>query len=88
MAAEDSHGSAALYALDVLGESERQLFEAHLTDCDRCRAEVDSFQAAVSGLAFAVAPVQPPPSLRLRILDEIGRLPPQGDQQKQRRRIS
>ena len=66
-----THSLAALYALGALDESDRRPFEAHLARCDRCRADVDSFTAAVSALAFSVAPVQPPPSLRARILDAI-----------------
>jgi anti-sigma-K factor RskA len=47
--------SAALYALDALDGEERAALEAHLPECEQCRAEVASFRE-VSGLLAYSAP--------------------------------
>ena len=38
----DIHELAAFYALDALSDEERSAFEAHLSGCDQCRAELAS----------------------------------------------
>jgi anti-sigma-K factor RskA len=66
--ADDIHELSALYALDVLSDEERARFEAHLEDCEECRAEIDGLQTAASSLAFAVEGPPPPAELRARVL--------------------
>jgi anti-sigma-K factor RskA len=61
---------AAAYALDALDAEEAAFFEAHLAECDQCRAEVAELRELTGALAYAAPPVQPPARLRARILDE------------------
>jgi len=64
---------AAAYALGVLEPAERTAFEAHLSTCAECVADVRQMRLAAGGLAHAVPQVSPPPSLRARILDRAVR---------------
>ena len=56
------------YALGVLDEPERLAFERHLATCASCAAEIRDFTAVASALALDVPQVDPPPSLRERVL--------------------
>ena len=51
----------AAYALGALDDHERDEFEAHLAECDDCRAELADFRETASMLAHAVEG----PALRL-----------------------
>lgn len=64
------HELTAAYALDALDDDEAREYERHLARCERCRAELATLTEAAAGLAFAAEPVEPPPALRQRILDE------------------
>ncbi len=66
---ERAHDLTAAYALDALDPEEREAFEAHLAQCERCRDEVAELSATAAALAFGVESVAPPPALRERILD-------------------
>jgi hypothetical protein len=46
----------------------RAALDAHVADCAACRAELESLRAAVAVLAGAPPPVEPPASLRERVL--------------------
>jgi len=59
---------AAPYALGALDENERASFEAHLTTCDVCSAEVRELRNVAGLLATAAPDVVPPPRLRERVL--------------------
>lgn len=59
---------AALYALGLLAPDEARAFER----CLRVSAEVQACQAVVCDLVYGVPPVQPPPSLKERLLARIG----------------
>ncbi len=59
---------AAPYALGALDENERASFEAHLSTCDVCTAEVRELRNVAGLLATAAPDVAPPPRLRERIL--------------------
>lgn len=61
----------AAYLLDALDDPERTQFEAHLADCDRCRAELRWLQPAVDVLPASVEQLEPPAELRDRILGTI-----------------
>ena len=61
---------AGPYALDALDGDDLGAFERHLEGCADCRREVDELRQAAAALALAVEPVEPPPALRARILDE------------------
>jgi len=61
----------AAYLLGALDDAEATAFEAHLADCDRCRAELRWLQPAVDVLPASVEQLEPPPELRKRILGGI-----------------
>src|SRR5438445_1070265 len=65
----DLHELVAPYALDALDEDERERFERHLADCERCSAQLAELQEAAGALAFAAEGPAPSPALRERILD-------------------
>jgi anti-sigma-K factor RskA len=65
----DLHELAAPYALDALDADERERFERHLAECERCSAQLVELQETVGALAFVAEGPVPPPSLRGRILE-------------------
>jgi anti-sigma-K factor RskA len=69
---ETSHtgfeASAAAYALGALDLDERREFEAHLSTCARCQADVSAYRQVTAGIGAAIDPVQPPASLKARVL--------------------
>jgi anti-sigma-K factor RskA len=65
----DLHELAAPYALDALEPDERERFERHLDECERCSAQLAELQEVVAALAFAAEGPAPPESLRGRILE-------------------
>lgn len=73
MESDAVHELTAAYALDALDGDDAREYERHLAHCARCRAELATLTEAAAGLAFAVEPVEPPPALRQRILDEARR---------------
>lgn len=70
---ESLHELAAAYALDALDDRERDAFEAHLTDCDECRAELADFRETAALLAYAMEMPEPRAELRERVLEEARR---------------
>ena len=56
------------YALGILDEPDRRAFEAHLSTCASCAAEVRDFTSIASALALDVPQIDPPASLRERVL--------------------
>ena len=68
----DPHTLAGAYALDALGEADRDKFERHLGVCDACRAEAASLRDAAGRLAEATA-AAPPARLRGQVLAEAAR---------------
>lgn len=74
----DLHALAGAYALNALDPDERAEFEAHLTSCPSCYAEIAEFGDVVAAMADADA-VAPPPQLRASVLAQLGdheQLPP------------
>lgn len=67
------HELSAAYALHALDADERREFEQHLAHCAECRETVASFQETAAALAYETEQPPPPPSLRVRILDEARR---------------
>jgi anti-sigma-K factor RskA len=65
---DDLRDGAGLYVLGGLESAARAEFEAHLEQCDACRDEVRALTPVVAALATAVPQVDPPPSLRDRVL--------------------
>jgi anti-sigma-K factor RskA len=70
---EHWHDATAAYLLGALDETERAAFEEHLAGCPACRDEVDQQAPAAQALPRSVDPVDPPPSLRARIMAEVER---------------
>jgi anti-sigma-K factor RskA len=70
---EHWHDATAAYLLGALDETERAAFEEHLAGCPACREEVDQLAPAAQALPRSVDPVDPPPSLRARIMAEVER---------------
>jgi Anti-sigma-K factor rskA/Putative zinc-finger len=68
----DPHTLAGAYALDALGDADREMFERHLGVCEACRAEATSLRDAAGLLAEPTAAV-PPPRLRGQVLAEAAR---------------
>jgi hypothetical protein len=72
---EDYKELIALDALDLLDEDgdDRRSLDAHLAQCEDCRAESDALRDAAASLAYAAPPlaVAPAPELRAKILASI-----------------
>lgn len=72
---EDMREWAALYALDALPAEERAAFEQYLKrTAKEATAEIDALLKIAGQLGFRPAPVDPPSSLRSRLLERIGGL--------------
>lgn len=71
----DVHALSGAYAVDALDDLERAAFERHLAECADCRAEVASLRETAALLASAEA-VEPPASLRDRVLADISTVRP------------
>ena len=65
----DVHELTAAYALDALDADEAHAYEAHLSQCERCREELAALSEPATALAWAVDAPVPPAELRGRILD-------------------
>jgi anti-sigma factor RsiW len=64
------HALSGAYAVDALDDIERARFERHLDQCPECQAEVASLREAAALLSLTT-PVEPPPALRDRVLNDI-----------------
>jgi len=64
----EPHDAAALYATNAPSSRRRRSFERHVNECDRCRADLVWLAETAAALALVVEPIEPPPSLRGRIL--------------------
>ncbi len=64
------HELTAGYALDALDPEERDAYEAHLPQCERCQDELAAFSEVAGALAVAATGPAPPPGLRERILSD------------------
>lgn len=63
----------AAYALDALDPDERSTVEVHLAGCETCSERLRWMLPAVDVLPATVAPQPPPPELKARIMDTVGR---------------
>ena len=61
----------ALDALNALDGADAETWAAHLAGCADCREELAEWEATASALAYAAPPLDPSPSLRGRILEQI-----------------
>ena len=67
----------ASYALDAVEAEEAERIDHHLSECPRCRAQLDSFRAVAAALGNSVVPV--PESLWDRVAARLGEGPQRGD---------
>ncbi|MBI4312366.1 MAG: anti-sigma factor [Chloroflexi bacterium] len=63
------------YALGALDPHDREEVEAHLDACPACASSARDDLESAAALAFAVEPVEPPPSLKARTLQRIAETP-------------
>jgi hypothetical protein len=69
MTHEDLAETVPLYATGALEKIERQALEAHLlSGCIRCRTALKEFQSVAVALPFALTIVEPPPTLKAKIM--------------------
>lgn len=67
--------SAGAYALGALAEPEKSEFEALMAGSEQLRAEVTELMDTAVELGLSVAPVDPSPAMRARILDAVATTP-------------
>jgi len=76
----DLHALAGAYALDAIDRgAERERFTHHMNGCPSCASEVRGFREVATAMAFAAA-LEPPPALRVQVLEAVARtrqLPPE-----------
>ncbi|HEX8286124.1 MAG TPA: anti-sigma factor [Pyrinomonadaceae bacterium] len=68
---EDYKQLLALEAVGALDRDERARLDGHLSSCAECREELREMADAAASLAYTVAPVQPPPSMRADLLARV-----------------
>jgi len=67
---------AALYALGALPSADADKFRQRVAaGCSLCRGLLDDCEKVVAVLPLAAPEVEPPPSLRARLMDRIGAAP-------------
>lgn len=71
----DLKDDAGAYVLGSLDPGDRAAFEAHLSECSECAAEVRSLRRVAVALAQGVPPRTPRPELRQRVLESIAGSP-------------
>jgi putative transcriptional regulator len=59
------------WALGTLAAPEREAAERHLAGCARCRAQAARLTPAREGLTALVRPVEPPPEVLVRVLEQM-----------------
>jgi anti-sigma-K factor RskA len=60
-----------LYALGALDSDERRAFESHLAACAPCKQKLADAQGRVALLALAAPPVEPPPAVNQRLMQQV-----------------
>lgn len=60
--------SAELYVIGALPPDERTAFEAHARECPECLAELRALRPVITSLPLGLPQVDPPASLRARVL--------------------
>jgi anti-sigma-K factor RskA len=71
MTHEEFEAVAALDALGAATADEARALSAHTTSCEGCRRAVAEYAEAATLLARELAPVQPPPEVRARVVDAV-----------------
>ena len=60
------------YALDCLDEDEAIIVSEHLADCSLCNSELGAYQAIADELSLVVPMVDPPASVKRKLMERIG----------------
>lgn len=68
---EELKALVAPYAVGAVPADEMDAIRMHIMSCDECTAELESIQAAVDDLAFAVEPVPLPPGFDERVMAQV-----------------
>jgi hypothetical protein len=66
----ESHDDVASYALGLLDDADATAFEEHLTSCDGCAKDLESFLPVVALLPEALPSLAGPPAHRADVPDE------------------
>lgn len=74
MTLNEIHSLIGPYALDALDAEERAYFEAHLGQCEECRAELAGFVATTMRLGDVPA-LTPPPEFKQRLMTAVTHTP-------------
>ena len=74
MTTNDVHSLIAPFALDALDADDRARFEAHLEQCEECRAELAGFLATATRLGDVPA-LTPPPEFKQRLMAAVTHTP-------------
>jgi anti-sigma-K factor RskA len=61
----------AAHALHALDPDDERRVEAHVAECEACRAKLRELEAVSGALAYAAPPAVPPPELRDRVLSAV-----------------
>jgi anti-sigma-K factor RskA len=59
------------YVLDAVSDGERVAVDAHVKSCSACAQELDLLRGVADRLALLVAEREPPPALRVRLLNLV-----------------
>ena len=62
---------ASLEALGILDAADEPALAAHLVDCETCRTDLAGRRAAVSVIGYDVPAAEPPPRLRVRVMERF-----------------
>ena len=65
--------SLPAFALGALDADERREVAAHVATCAECAAELAQLGRVVEGIGLEATPVTPPPALKGKVLERIGR---------------
>ncbi len=71
MTCEEFEELAGAYALDAVTPAEREGARAHLAECAKCTRRWQELRAVVEQLPYSVTQVNPPESLKERVLESI-----------------
>lgn len=71
MTCDEFEELAGAYVLDAVTPAEREAARAHLAGCAKCTRRLQELRAAVDLLPYSVTQVDPPASLKGRVLESI-----------------
>ncbi len=71
MTCEEFEELSGAYALDAVTPAEREAARAHLAECAKCTRRLHELRAVVEQLPYSVTQVNPPESLKERVLESI-----------------